>query len=161
MELGDLLQYWHIYIFLVIFVIDYWCTRTIYTLLLHKHLIYFKEALTFGSCLEIDLMLKSNNAEMVMLSWWCCCCRGGGHCGRKRTALLEHNCDELLQLTPARLSRIQPQTFQMLWPSTTTNYGGRGMQIVSLWHQKYCGHRPQLTMATKGRKWTLCDLNLA
>ena len=54
------------------------------------------------------------------------------HCGRKRTALLEHNCDELLQLTPARLSRIQPQTFQMLWPSTTTNYGGRGMQIASL-----------------------------
>ena len=52
-------------------------------------------------------------------------------CGRKSTPLLEHKCDELLQLTPTRLCLL-PETFQMLWPSTTTNYGGRGMQIASL-----------------------------
>ena len=49
----------------------------------------------------------------------------------------------------------------MLWPSTTTNYGGRGPQIDSLRLQKYCGLQPQLTMLTEGRKWPLCDLNLA
>ena len=78
-------------------------------IMLYKHSIYFKEALTFGSCLEIDLMLKSNNAEIViMLSCGAAVAAAVVQCGRKRTALLEHNCDELLQLTPTRLCRILP-----------------------------------------------------
>ena len=56
---------------------------------------------------------------------------------------------------------ILPVTFAMLWPLDTINYGGHGPQISSVWHHKCCGHWPQLTMATEGHKWPLCDLNLA
>ena len=64
------------------------------------------------------------------------------------------------ELTITRWGRLLYLTFPMLWPSATINYGGHGPQIASLWHQKCVGHRPQLTMATKGHKWPLCDLNL-
>ena len=82
-------------------------------------------------------------------------------CGRKSsdaTLLLLTAGDD--ELTITRSCHILPLTFPMLWPSATINYGGHGPQIASLWHQKCCGHRPQLTMATKGHKWPLCDLNL-
>ena len=69
----------------------------------------------------------------------------------------------LHSLTPDSITRwcILALSFAMLWPSATINYGGRGPQIASLWHQKCCGHHPQLTMMTKGHKWPLCDINLA
>ena len=41
---------------------------------------------------------------------------------------------------------------QLLWPSTTMNYGGPRTLIGSLWHLKCCGFRPKQTMAAKGRK---------
>ena len=49
----------------------------------------------------------------------------------------------------------------MLCPSATTNYGGRRPPIASLWPQKYCGLRPQWTIVAEGRKWSVCDFNLA
>ena len=48
-----------------------------------------------------------------------------------------------------------------LWPSATMNCGNWRPQIASLWPQKCCGLRPQWTLVAWGRKWSVCDFNLA
>ena len=49
----------------------------------------------------------------------------------------------------------------MLWSLATTNYGRLRPRIVSLWPQKCCGLRSQQTVTSEGRKWSVCDFNLA
>ena len=62
---------------------------------------------------------------------------------------------------PRVARNLGPVTFQMLWPSATTNCGALRPLIASLWLQKCRSLRPQRTVAAKGCKWLIYDINLA
>ena len=119
------------------------CVRTNTQLLVFTGVYVNKDYFTFDLIAPLSLLTmkrRGNNGRHKVTSE-----RGSGRGGPSHSTVQ-------IWLAPswAELPEIlRPVTFQMLWPSATTNCSGWRPQIASLWLQKCCGLRPQLTVGPK------------